>query len=110
MATVAMASAAGAAFLLYYSGWADWPSGKAGDSLDEGEENETPEQKLERLRKIRMQLRMPSRPPASWGEALSMLAEALRFTYSETLGKWPIADLAFGINFMLRRQVGHSRV
>jgi hypothetical protein len=29
----------------------------------------------------------------------------LRFTYSETLGKWPIGDLAFGINYFMRRQV-----
>jgi hypothetical protein len=32
------------------------------------------------------------------------LSETLRFTYSETLGKWPIGDLAFGINYLIRRQ------
>jgi hypothetical protein len=32
------------------------------------------------------------------------LSETLRFTYSETLGKWPIGDLAFGISFLLKRQ------
>ncbi|KAL2322233.1 hypothetical protein Fmac_026612 [Flemingia macrophylla] len=29
-------------------------------------------------------------------ETISTLSETLRFTYSETLGKWPIGDLAFG--------------
>ncbi|KAE9459256.1 hypothetical protein C3L33_08841, partial [Rhododendron williamsianum] len=41
-------------------------------------------------------------------ETISTLLETLRFTYSETLGKWPIGDLAFGINFLLKRQVSMS--
>jgi hypothetical protein len=45
------------------------------------------------------------KPPSTWFEALATIAETLRFTYSETLGKWPIGDLAFGINYLLRRQV-----
>ena len=48
-----------------------------------------------------------SRPPSTWFEALATISETLRFTYSETLGKWPIGDLAFGINYLLRRQVRH---
>ncbi|CAA7060950.1 unnamed protein product [Microthlaspi erraticum] len=28
------------------------------------------------------------------------------YTYSETLGKWHIADLAFGINYLMHRQDG----
>lgn len=44
------------------------------------------------------------KPPSTWFEALATIAETLRFTYSETLGKWPIGDLAFGINYLLRRQ------
>ncbi|KAE8715094.1 linoleate 13S-lipoxygenase 3-1 [Hibiscus syriacus] len=47
--------------------------------------------------------------PATWVETISTLSETLRFTYSETLGKWPIGDLAFGINFFLKRQ-GHLHV
>ena len=46
-----------------------------------------------------------SRPPSTWFEALATISETLRFTYSETLGKWPIGDLAFGINYLLRRRV-----
>lgn len=49
--------------------------------------------------------RQPSQPPATWMEAVGTLAETLRFTYSETLGKWPIGDLAFGIKYLMRRQV-----
>ncbi|VAH76593.1 unnamed protein product [Triticum turgidum subsp. durum] len=49
--------------------------------------------------------RQPSQPPATWMEAVGTLAETLRFTYSETLGKWPIGDLAFGIKYLMRRQI-----
>ncbi|MBA0650311.1 hypothetical protein Goklo_017741, partial [Gossypium klotzschianum] len=35
---------------------------------------------------------------------IATISETLRFTYSETLGKWPIGDLAFGINYLMRRQ------
>lgn len=38
-------------------------------------------------------------------ESIATLLEMLRFTYSETIGKWPIADLAFGINYLMRKQV-----
>ncbi|KAI5006881.1 hypothetical protein ZWY2020_042093 [Hordeum vulgare] len=48
--------------------------------------------------------RRPSQPPATWMEAVGTLADTLRFTYSETLGKWPIRDLAFGIKYLMRRQ------
>ncbi|XP_020228582.1 uncharacterized protein LOC109809628 [Cajanus cajan] len=46
----------------------------------------------------------PAQAPANVFESISMLSETLRFTYSETLGKWPIADLAFGVNYFMRRQ------
>ncbi|KAG6520939.1 hypothetical protein ZIOFF_018003 [Zingiber officinale] len=48
--------------------------------------------------------RRPAQPPATWREAVTTLADTLRFTYSETLGKWPIGDLAFGIKYLMRRQ------
>ncbi|KAG0480515.1 hypothetical protein HPP92_011109 [Vanilla planifolia] len=48
--------------------------------------------------------RTPAQAPATWREAVATLAETLRFTYTETLGKWPIGDLAFGIKYLMRRQ------
>ncbi|MBA0739698.1 hypothetical protein Gogos_012937, partial [Gossypium gossypioides] len=48
--------------------------------------------------------RRPAQAPATWLEAIATISETLRFTYSETLGKWPIGDLAFGINYLMRRQ------
>ncbi|CAI9763632.1 unnamed protein product [Fraxinus pennsylvanica] len=48
----------------------------------------------------------PAQAPVTWIERISTLLETLGFTYSETLGKWPISDLAFGINYLIRRQVG----
>ena len=56
-------------------------------------------------RRGRSAARRPVQPPATWIEAVGTLAETLRFTYSETLGKWPIGDLAFGIKYLMRRQV-----
>lgn len=53
-------------------------------------------------------MRRPAQAPATWLETISTLSETLRFTYSETLGKWPIADLAFGINYLMRRQGNFS--
>ncbi|KAK6913730.1 Mono-/di-acylglycerol lipase, N-terminal [Dillenia turbinata] len=48
--------------------------------------------------------RRPAQAPATWFEAITTLSETLRFAYSETLGKWPIGDLTFGINYLMHRQ------
>ncbi|KAL9691881.1 hypothetical protein QQ045_012308 [Rhodiola kirilowii] len=48
--------------------------------------------------------RRPVEAPATWRETINTLSETLKFTYTETLGKWPIGDLAFGINYLMRRQ------
>ncbi|KAJ6725505.1 LIPASE CLASS 3 PROTEIN-LIKE [Salix purpurea] len=90
-----MATAAGAVVLLYYIIIRRLAAAKGGD-----------------LSKSRSGRRIPRRPvqaPATWLETISTLSETLRFTYSETIGKWPIGDLAFGINYLLRRQ-GHLQV
>ncbi|KAG6736195.1 hypothetical protein POTOM_061078 [Populus tomentosa] len=90
MAAATMATAAGAALLLYYILIRRLAAAKGGD-----------------LSKSRSGRRIPRRlvqAPATWLETISTLSETLRFTYSETLGKWPIGDLAFGINYLLRRQ------
>ncbi|CAM6090717.1 unnamed protein product [Calypogeia fissa] len=109
MATAAMAGAAGAAVVLYYTGWGS-AIGLWSREMDGGMEDEKGVAigKSKNLSRRRVVIR-PSRPPSTWYEALSTLSETLRFTYSETLGKWPIGDLAFGINFLLRRQ-GHFHV
>lgn len=65
---------------------------------------ESPEKVVGGWRK-RKPTRRPTQPPANWREAVATLAETLRFTYGETLGKWPIGDLAFGIKYLMRRQV-----
>jgi hypothetical protein len=91
MAAATMATAAGAALLLYYILIRRLAAAKGGD-----------------LSKSRSGRRIPRRlvqAPATWLETISTLSETLKFTYSETLGKWPIGDLAFGINYLLRRQV-----
>lgn len=101
MATATMATAAGAAALLYYT-----LSRKlqAGESPDDGEcESDGESARLSSSSRAQVS-RQPVRAPATWLETISTLSEALRFTYSETLGKWPIGDLAFGISFLLKRQ------
>ncbi|GKD85884.1 Sn1-specific diacylglycerol lipase, partial [Tanacetum coccineum] len=97
MAATTMATAAGAMVLLYYvlarrlSSSSTDPKSSP-DNDDEGYNSKS-------RRKIR-----PAQAPATWFETMTTLSETLRFTYSETLGKWPLGDLAFGINYLLRRQ------
>ncbi|CAN1827498.1 Diacylglycerol lipase-alpha, partial [Linum perenne] len=103
MATATMATAAGAAALLYYTLNRKLQTGEE-SHRDDDDENDS-------VTATRMQLginRVSSRliqAPGTWLETISTLSETLRFTYSETLGKWPITDLAFGINFLLKRQI-----
>lgn len=98
MATAAMAGAAGTAVVLYYTGWGNpWGGQPRQESNNEAGESES-------LLHRRVHVPRTSRPPSTWFEALATISETLRFTYSETLGKWPIGDLAFGINYLLRQQ------
>jgi len=60
------------------------------------------EEEWSRARTLRVR---PAQAPANLFESIVTLSETLRFTYSETIGKWPIADLAFGINSFMRKQV-----
>uniref|UniRef100_A0A9I9DRQ3 Sn1-specific diacylglycerol lipase alpha n=1 Tax=Cucumis melo TaxID=3656 RepID=A0A9I9DRQ3_CUCME len=100
MATATMATAAGAAALLYYT--LNRKLHSSGDQDDgDVDGNDAPTHAL--LGGDRVSHRL-IQAPATWLETISTLSETLRFTYSETLGKWPIGDLAFGINFLLKRQ------
>uniref|UniRef100_A0A1J3CES8 Sn1-specific diacylglycerol lipase alpha n=1 Tax=Noccaea caerulescens TaxID=107243 RepID=A0A1J3CES8_NOCCA len=97
MAAGAMVTATGAVVVLYLLSrrivWArDGEDDSGGELAKSGRSGR---------RKI---VRRPAQAPATWLETISTLSETLRFTYSETLGKWPIADLAFGINYLMRRQ------
>ncbi|CAI0540110.1 unnamed protein product [Linum tenue] len=104
MAAGTMATAAGAAVVLYYllsrrlAAKGVGVNGVVGEGdADHGD--------LSKSRSGRRRIsRRPAQAPATWLETLTTLTETLRFTYSETLGKWPIADLAFGINYLMRRQ------
>ncbi|XP_010245465.1 PREDICTED: uncharacterized protein LOC104589004 isoform X2 [Nelumbo nucifera] len=97
MATAAMASALGAALILYYVWSRRW------SPKDEEDDRRGDVSKSSRSSKRKI-VRRPAQAPATWLEAITTLSETLRFTYSETLGKWPIGDLAFGINYLMRRQ------
>ncbi|KAK9281465.1 hypothetical protein L1049_004368 [Liquidambar formosana] len=105
MATATMATAAGAAALLYYTLNKKLQSGTAGEDDDENG-IDVPSHAPLGIDRVSHRL---IQAPATWLETISTLSETLRFTYSETLGKWPIGDLAFGINFLLKRQ-GHLHV
>ncbi|WOL13818.1 hypothetical protein Cni_G22598 [Canna indica] len=101
MATATMATAAGAAALLYYTLKWKLHAGRLHES-GEGEHDEDESRPI--LSRRHRASQRPAQAPATWFETISTLSETLRFTYSETLGKWPIGDLAFGINFLLKRQ------
>eukprot|EP00249_Psilotum_nudum_P022303 c28464_g1_i2 orf=389-2542(-) len=105
MATAAMATAAGAAALLYYT-WGRRTSDASPEETVDGDADSSAENDRGRRRKTRLK---PTRAPSTWIEVIATLSETLRFTYAETLGKWPIVDLAFGINFLIKRQ-GHLHV
>ncbi|KAE8720531.1 putative Chaperone DnaJ-domain superfamily protein [Hibiscus syriacus] len=99
MAAGTMATAAGAAVILYYV-WLRKSEAKGGAVAGE-EDDDLSSSSRSVKRRI---ARRPAQAPATWLEAIATISETLRFTYSETLGKWPIGDLAFGINYLMRRQ------
>ena len=102
MATATMATAAGAAALLYYTLNKKLQTTPTAEDDDESEslvQTRGPSGGVERVSHRFIQA------PATLLETISTLSETLRFTYSETLGKWPIGDLAFGISYLLKRQV-----
>lgn len=99
MATATMATAAGAAALLYYT-----LNKKLHTRAAEGDDDETTNAISNTRTGVDRISNRLIQAPATWLETISTLSETLRFTYSETLGKWPIGDLAFGINFLLKRQ------
>lgn len=101
MATATMATAAAAAALLYYTLNRKLQSSTSRDD-DENDNLNGPSNVPLGIERVSHRL---IQAPATWLETISTLSETLRFTYSETLGKWPIGDLAFGINFLLKRQV-----
>lgn len=95
-----MATAAGAVVVLYYI-LSRRLAKNADDSEDPGGDVSKSSRSLRRKRLARR----PAQAPATLLESIITLSETLRFTYSETLGKWPIGDLAFGINYFMRKQV-----
>ncbi|XP_023000147.1 uncharacterized protein LOC111494430 [Cucurbita maxima] len=97
MAAGAMATYAGAALIIYYV-----LSRRLAAKGDEDDRNGNLSKSIRSGR--RRISRRPAQAPATWFETITTLSETLRFTYSETLGKWPIGDLAFGINYLMRRQ------
>ncbi|WVZ90686.1 hypothetical protein U9M48_036967 [Paspalum notatum var. saurae] len=58
----------------------------------------------EQRRARRRRWRWPERAPEGWGEAAAVAARTVRFTWAETLGKWALGELAFGINYYMRQQ------
>ncbi|XP_040376311.1 uncharacterized protein LOC102721055 [Oryza brachyantha] len=104
MATATMATAAGAAALLYYTLNRRLQVEKLNQEGDCGNGRDAAARGAVSTTSRSRVSRRDVRAPATWLETISTLSETLRFTYSETLGKWPIGDLAFGISFLLKRQ------
>ena len=103
MAAGTMATAAGAAVILYLI-LSRRLSTKGGEEEEDNDNRSGDFSKSNRSLRRRLS-RRPAQAPATWLESITTLSETVRFTYSETLGKWPIGDLAFGINYLMRRQV-----
>lgn len=101
MATATLATAAGAAALLYYTLNKKLQSSPTTDDDDDECGSSGQDHALLGVNRVSNRL---IQAPATWLETIATLSETLRFTYSETLGKWPIGDLAFGISFLLKQQ------
>jgi hypothetical protein len=99
-----MATAIGAAAVFYYSFKRRASDGSEEQSQDSASASDSPNPNPNPAR-THIRLGIARHAPSTWFEAIATLSETLRFTYSETLGKWPIVDLAFGINFLMKRQV-----
>ncbi|TVU03708.1 hypothetical protein EJB05_50739 [Eragrostis curvula] len=104
MATATMATAAGAAALLYYTLNRRLQTERLNEEGEGGSGSDAASRGVPGSPSRSRVSRRDVRAPATWLETISTLSETLRFTYSETLGKWPIGDLAFGISFLLKRQ------
>ncbi|XP_014499071.1 uncharacterized protein LOC106760141 [Vigna radiata var. radiata] len=102
MAAGTMATAAGAAVMLFYVLSRRLSRKVEEDSEDHGGGGDV--SKSSRSVRRRRLSRRPAQAPATLLESIGTLSETLRFTYSETFGKWPIGDLAFGINYFMRKQ------
>ncbi|KZV40625.1 hypothetical protein F511_23421 [Dorcoceras hygrometricum] len=98
MAATAMATTAGLVVLMLYV-----LSRRFSSSEEESDCGGDYPRSKSRSAKKRLS-RRPAQAPATWLETMSTLSETLRFTYAETLGKWPIGDLAFGIKYFIQRQ------
>ncbi|KAK6796035.1 hypothetical protein RDI58_009490 [Solanum bulbocastanum] len=101
MATATLATAAGAAALLYYTLNKKLQSSPSTDDDDDECGSSGQDHALLGVNRVSNR---HIQAPATWLETIATLSETLRFTYSETLGKWPIGDLAFGISFLLKQQ------
>ncbi|KAL6638429.1 hypothetical protein ACP70R_023924 [Stipagrostis hirtigluma subsp. patula] len=109
MGATGMASAAGTAVLMYLV-----LSGRlCGDGREEDQLISSAvsaaaaarrRRKEEARARARRRRRWPERAPAGWGEAAAVAARTVRFTWAETLGKWPLGELAFGIKYYMRQQ------
>ncbi|KAJ0980627.1 hypothetical protein J5N97_008882 [Dioscorea zingiberensis] len=53
---------------------------------------------------VAMRRGMPDRPPESRMEAVAMAAWTVSFAWSETMGKWPLADLLIGVRYLSGQQ------
>jgi hypothetical protein len=92
-----VASAAGTAAALVYVALSGRLSSASGDAL---RRQRRPEEDAKEEEK-----RWPERAPESWREAAAVTARTAGLAYAETLGKWALGDIAFGINRHMRIQV-----
>jgi hypothetical protein len=121
MGAKGMATAAGTAVLLYLvlSGRLCGDAAGDGGNLDDQlissavsaaaearrRRKEDARARREQRRASRTKWRWPERAPDGWGEAAALAARTVRFTWAETLGKWALGEVSFGIKHYMRQQV-----
>ncbi|CAL4891750.1 unnamed protein product [Urochloa decumbens] len=115
MAATGMATAAGTAVLVYLvlsgrlcgdaaGGDDDRLISSAVSAAAEARRLRKEEARARRQRRRREARRWPERAPDGWAEAAAVAARTVRFTWAETLGKWALGELAFGMKYYMRQQ------
>ncbi|XP_078167637.1 uncharacterized protein LOC144562309 [Carex rostrata] len=109
MGTKNMAAAMGTAVLLYLvlSGRLSVEDAEERRLLKEASKRtriERKERKDKKKKKKKDKVKWPEKPPVNFGQALGQASRAVRYTWKQTLGKWTLGEIAFGIKYYMKQQ------
>ncbi|KAJ4779762.1 hypothetical protein LUZ62_064019 [Rhynchospora pubera] len=116
MGTKNMAAAMGTAVLLYLvlSGRLSVEDAEERRLLKEATRQQTIQQKEKKKKnkhnkdkpkpKDNRTVKWPDKAPVHFGQTVGVAARTVRYTWKETLGKWTLGEIAFGIKYFMKQQ------